>query len=710
MRALLVVLLALSLSLPVAPTRADDNFTLRIVRGHSRILNTSGPVATIAVGNPGIVRATAIKNTAILINAGNPGSTSLTLILKNGAMVPYRIIVTHDLTHLSRHLQTLDPRIRVESDPNADAIILTGIVRNKSVVERAFEAATRYFGQSEISITTNPRENRERPAQRGSNALPGSASAAIGGAENGAAGEPVSGAEGEQSRISEELTQGKTRVINLLVTEEALQTSAERLQAILRRVDSKITVEEVNSVFILRGKVATPTALSRALALADRFVRAEGNPDFAVISDRGGVLAGNLTAEEEFEPVVDALSVPTVTSFGGNRGSSSNRSTGSGSNNRLNTGSATLPVEISPPKGNLGQNVSRADVVMVAGGKVISLLEVKEQPRVEVKMSIVAVDRNRTEDLGINWRIDGSRVSVSTTGNRLFTPPNNPTTSLPPVPLGGLNAVAQLVGGSTTVQVFLQALEQTGAAQSVSEPILSAVSGEASTFLVGGNLPIPVETIVPGSPTQNALVVNNVAFIEFGLRIVVRPTVLEDGRISIVLDQLFTEPDNSRGITIDGVVIPGFKQRSVRTLTESSDGETWAVAGLVSDTDTQSTSAVPWISRFPVLGVLFRSKSDEKQRTELIVTVTARKVPEGGFAAMAPSADSAAPQVGGVAPPAPVQRKPAVAAAPMQAPPYPQTAPTMPASTPAPAPATVPLSSQGGQTPNWDQLKNEGRR
>ena len=88
MRTLLVFLLALSLSLPVAPTRADDNFTLRIVRGHSRILNTSGPVATIAVGNPGIVRATAVKNTAILINAGNPGSTSLTLILKNGAIVP----------------------------------------------------------------------------------------------------------------------------------------------------------------------------------------------------------------------------------------------------------------------------------------------------------------------------------------------------------------------------------------------------------------------------------------------------------------------------------------------------------------------------------------------------------------------------------------------------------------------------------------------
>ncbi len=710
MRTLLVFLLALSLSLPVAPTRADDNFTLRIVRGHSRILNTSGPVATIAVGNPGIVRATAVKNTAILINAGNPGSTSLTLILKNGAIVPYRIIVTHDVTHLARHLQQLDPRIRVESDPNADAIILTGIVRNKSVVERAFEAATRYFGQSEITISTNPRENRERPAQRGTSAPPGSASAPISGPEGTAAGEPVSGAEGERSRISEELTSGATRVINLLVTEDALRTAAERLQDILRRVDPKITAEEVNGVFVLRGKVATPTALSRALALADRFVRAEGNPDFAVISDRGGVLAGNLTAEEEFEPVVDPLSLP---SLGGVGGRSVASRTGTGSSRR--GGSLALPVDISPAKGNLGQNVSRADVVMIAGGRVMSLLEVAHQPRVEIKMSIVAVDRNRTEELGINWRIDGSRVSVSTAGNRLFTPPNNPTTSLPPVPLGGLNAVAKLVGGTTTVQVFLQALEQTGAAQSVSEPILSAVSGEATSFLVGGNIPLPVETVVPGTPTQNALVLNNVEFIEFGLRIVARPTVLEDGRISIVLDQMFTEPDNSRAIIIDGVVVPGFKQRSVRTLTESSDGETWAVAGLVSDTDTQSTSAVPWISRVPVLGVLFRSKSDEKVRTELIVTVTARKVPEGGFAAMAPTAASDASQPALRDAPAPTPRVTTATGPAEVRVPVPAQAPIPAQATPAapPASASPATGAQGGpddRAPNWDQLNYEGRR
>jgi pilus assembly protein CpaC len=162
----------------------------------------------------------------------------------------------------------------------------------------------------------------------------------------------------------------------------------------------------------------------------------------------------------------------------------------------------------------------------------------------------------------------------------------------------------------------------------VSEPLLTAVSGEAATFLVGGNLPIPVTTILPGTPTQNALIATNVAFIEFGLRIVARPTVLENGRIGIVLDQILTEPDDTAAIVLNGARIPGFKQRSVRTVTESFDAETWAVAGLVADTDTRSAAAVPLLSRIPMLGVLFRNRSEEKTRSELIVTITARKVPE----------------------------------------------------------------------------------
>jgi pilus assembly protein CpaC len=193
--------------------------------------------------------------------------------------------------------------------------------------------------------------------------------------------------------------------------------------------------------------------------------------------------------------------------------------------------------------------------------------------------------------------------------------------------------------------------------------------------------------VVPGTPTQNAFVANNVTFLEFGLRIVVRPTVLDDGRISIVLDQIFTEPDEAQSIIVNGSRVPGFKQRSVRTLTESWDGETWAVAGLVSDLDSKSTSAVPWISKLPILGFLFRGKSDQKKRGELIVTVTARRMSDTSKAAAAatdtPKASAAATDVS----------RPSAAGA----------DPSPPPATDAPAPVagtSTPLSSGlGGRPP-----------
>lgn len=598
---------------PAAATRADIAPTLRLIKGHSEIVHADSPITSIAIGAPRIARASVVSPTYILVNAVSPGSTTMSLIHRNGKISTYRLHVIFDLRPLDAHLRRLDPRIRVMNDPNGDAIILQGEASSRAVVERAVEAAYRFVGEISASISTNPRERRERPPTESE------ISAEV-------ASQPVVGAGPETSPIVETITSGATRVINLLVTDDLLVSAARRLEDVLRRIAGTIRVEEVNNVFLLRGTVATPATLSRALIVADRFVQSGGKIDIQVVADHGGVLAGDADASQAAEAVIDELSVPRL-GIGTGAGARAGAGIGGRQSGLGGTG-LSLPVEVSPPKGNLGQNVSRADIVSVAGGRVLSLLTVAEQPRVELKMSIVAINRSKTDELGVRWRIDGSRISVTTTGDGLSTPPNTPNASLSSVVPGGLNAAAKLLAGATTVQTFLRAIEETGAGTTVSEPLLTAVSGEAASFLVGGNIPIPVQVLQSGTPTQNALVTTNVAFIEFGLRIVARPTVLESGRIGIVLDQILTEPDQNSAIVINGASVPGFTQRSVRTVTESLDGETWAVAGLVSDSDISTVTGVPILSKIPLLGALFRSKSTEKIRSELVITVTAHRVPD----------------------------------------------------------------------------------
>jgi pilus assembly protein CpaC len=117
-----------------------------------------------------------------------------------------------------------------------------------------------------------------------------------------------------------------------------------------------------------------------------------------------------------------------------------------------------------------------------------------------------------------------------------------------------------------------------------------------------------------------------VQFIEFGLKLVVRPTVLENGKISIVLDQSISQPDYTNAIQILGAPIPSFTLKTVSTITESDSGETWAVAGLLSEEDRKSLKSVPWISKVPIIGWLFQNKDDSTSRNELIILVNARRV------------------------------------------------------------------------------------
>src|SRR5690606_34098035 len=104
------------------------------------------------------------------------------------------------------------------------------------------------------------------------------------------------------------------------------------------------------------------------------------------------------------------------------------------------------------------------------------------------------------------------------------------------------NLVGLFLPGSYGLSTFVRAIERKGAGKTLSEPLLTALSGESASFLVGGSVPIPTQTLAAGNATSNALSATNVRFIQFGLRLIVRPTVLENGKISIVLDQSISTP------------------------------------------------------------------------------------------------------------------------------------------------------------------------
>ena len=84
------------------------------------------------------------------------------------------------------------------------------------------------------------------------------------------------------------------------------------------------------------------------------------------------------------------------------------------------------------------------------------------------------------------------------------------------------------------------------------------------------------------------------------------------------------DPRNS--IRLEGVEIPALSVRRANTIVELSDGESFAIAGLIQNTIDSTTVQTPWIGDVPILGALFRSNRFRENETELVIIITPRLV------------------------------------------------------------------------------------
>ena len=631
--------------LHAATISTHEQEVITIKRGRSIIVDFDENIQTLAQGRSGRFGIVVLTPRRIILNGQSPGATSLTVISESKEITHYLVQVVHDLDLLEEYLKRLDDRIEIVPDTNGDGILLTGTVSSRDVIMKAMEATVRFVGNTSISLGTTPPQTIDVPNARvGQNGLGadnidqqlideinGEIEAEVITNDSGFGNSDVDvvvGTGAQTNIYTENITTGSTRIVNLLVAEDELPPAPRRLEKLLAEIHPDITVSQVNSVFILKGTVDTAAEHVRALVLADRFVGGNGEFDFTVISDKGGVLAGDLTEADEDQLLDQATQlnvpqVPLIGGFGGGGGGGiggGGGGRGGGGRGGRGGSSITLSTTEIDPKGNLGQNVQRADVITVAGGRVVSMIKVSKQPRVEVQMHIVSIDKDKSRELGVDFDViaENGEIAFSTV-------------------TGGFAGTANVLfdfidddpDGITSISSFIRALERKGAAKTLAEPTLTTVSGEAATFLVGGNLPIPSGT---NTITTNG-VVNTVqravTFIEFGLRLIIRPTVLDSGKIAMVLDQELIEPDEASGIVFQGANVPGFTQRSVRTVTESYNDETWAVAGLISQENIKSLSKVPFLSDIPILGELFKIRNNQEVNNELIITVSARELQEG---------------------------------------------------------------------------------
>jgi len=263
--------------------------------------------------------------------------------------------------------------------------------------------------------------------------------------------------------------------------------------------------------------------------------------------------------------------------------------------------------------------------------KVLSMVSIEGNEQVMLRVRIVEMQRTVLKQLGVD--LD----TVFSSGNVVFDVATQNPLSLVGRSLGGLGTTGSNgnlrynLNGSGTEYVdgLIRAFERHGLVRTLAEPNLTAISGEAASFLAGGEFP------VPSARDRNGNV--SIEFKPFGVGLGFTPVVMSEGRISLKIStevsELTTEGafqleentvqvDENTTATVAGVTIPALTVRRTATTVELPSGGSLVIAGLIQESTKQNIDGIPGAKDLPVLGSLFRSRDFRNNETELVVIVT----------------------------------------------------------------------------------------
>lgn len=285
----------------------------------------------------------------------------------------------------------------------------------------------------------------------------------------------------------------------------------------------------------------------------------------------------------------------------------------------------------------LAGHVTNEDVVkraaLLAGAyskTVINVMTFGPQGAQEVLLEVkfAEVDRAALSQLGLNIISTGAAGNVGQITTGQFSPTGTVnltgqigssltgyTTNFPALEMLNLFVFRP----DLNLGVAIKALANKSIMQILAEPNLIAVNGKEASFLAGGEYPIPV---VQGG-NNNAI---TIVYKEYGVRLTFMPVITPNGNIHLQVKPEVSSLDYTNGIRLAGYTIPALTTRRAQTELEIKDGQSFVIAGLMDNRVTKEMSKVPGIGDIPILGNLFRSRNLQKNKTELMVLVTARRV------------------------------------------------------------------------------------
>jgi pilus assembly protein CpaC len=246
-----------------------------------------------------------------------------------------------------------------------------------------------------------------------------------------------------------------------------------------------------------------------------------------------------------------------------------------------------------------------------------------------LEVKFAEVDRSALTQIGFNLISTGSGNTIGSTTTGQFGGVSG---------LGTINDAGSGAPFSTTATVsnllnlfffnpqvhlgaVIQALKTQNLLQILAEPNLVAVNGKEASFLAGGEFPFPV-----AQQNASGIATVTIQFREFGVRLKFTPIIQPNGNIHLHVAPEVSTLDFADAVTVAGTTIPAISTRKADTEFEVQDGQSFVIAGLLDNRVTNVGNKIPGLGDIPILGNFFKSKSDQKSDSELMVLCTVHRV------------------------------------------------------------------------------------
>ena len=256
-----------------------------------------------------------------------------------------------------------------------------------------------------------------------------------------------------------------------------------------------------------------------------------------------------------------------------------------------------------------------------AGTQVVSRLRSATPLQVSLRVKIAEVNRSLIKEIGFNL------LSRDSTGGFQFGIGQGNAGTFGSPASGSTPAIAKAFNIATTGTTLgfagkllgldllssLDLAETDGLVTTLAEPTLTALSGETASFLAGGEFPVPISQSL-GSIT--------IEYKQYGVGLAFTPFVLADGRISMRVRPEVSELSNEGTIRLNGFNVPALTTRRAETTVELGSGQSFMIAGLLRNANTNDVTKAPFLGDLPIIGALFRSTKFRRSETELVIIVT----------------------------------------------------------------------------------------